>query len=408
VSPIGTVRAKTLFREVVERGWDLPLASVTKDGGVELRADLDISVWNPGDDTSMYKRVLPGDFVIGLRSFQNGIGSSRLTGLVSPAYTVLRPVAPVDHRYFHHYFKSGVFISELANVAQGIRQGRTIGTEDFYNLKLRVPAIAEQRAIAGFLDRETTRIDALIAAKRRMIELLDARFQVRGHRLLTGSAEASADTWTPGPRWLGPVPRSWKPYKVASFLSTGSGTTPASDRSDYYSEEGVPWVTTAELRETVITGSAKCVTEVALREHSALKVFPPGTVLVAMYGATVGRVGVLGVHAAMNQACCAVTGDGLLSRSFLYWWLRLHRSDLLEMAYGSGQPNISQDTIRSLRVPAPDLPTQEAIARKLSEEADRNSEITSTLTRQTNLLVERRQALITAAVTSEIETEVAA
>jgi restriction endonuclease S subunit len=167
-------------------------------------------------------------------------------------------------------------------------------------------------------------------------------------------------------------------------------------------------VTTAELRETVITETAKCVTAVALREHSALKVFPPGTVLVAMYGATVGRVGVLGVPAATNQACCAITGDGDLSRSFLYWWLRIHRSGLLEMAYGSGQPNISQDTIRSLRVPAPDLPTQEAIAQELSDAADRNRQVTGILTRQIDLLVEHRQALISAAVTGEMEVEAAA
>lgn len=87
------LRGRLLFREVNERGCDLPLASVTRDGGVEFRSDLNISVWNPGDDISSYKRVLPGDFVIGLRSFQSGIGASTIEGLVSPAYTVLRPIS---------------------------------------------------------------------------------------------------------------------------------------------------------------------------------------------------------------------------------------------------------------------------------------------------------------------------
>ena len=74
------VRGRHLFREVNERGFDLPLASVTRDGGVEFRSDLDFAVWNPDDDTSHYKRVRPQDFVIGLRSFQSGIGFSTLEG----------------------------------------------------------------------------------------------------------------------------------------------------------------------------------------------------------------------------------------------------------------------------------------------------------------------------------------
>ena len=114
------VRARHLFREVNDRGFDLPLASVTKDGGVEFRSDLTISVWNPGDDVASYKRVLPGDFVIGLRSFQSGIGSSTLAGLVSPAYTVLRPVRPVVNGFYRHLFKSQEFISRLENVPRGL------------------------------------------------------------------------------------------------------------------------------------------------------------------------------------------------------------------------------------------------------------------------------------------------
>ena len=121
------VRGRYLFREVNERGYDLPLASVTRHGGVEFRSDLDISVWNPASNTSHYKRVGLGDFVIGLRSFQSGIGHSTLEGLVSPAYTVLRPVSSqVLGGFFKHLFKSDIYISRLENVAQGIRQGRTI------------------------------------------------------------------------------------------------------------------------------------------------------------------------------------------------------------------------------------------------------------------------------------------
>src|SRR5205085_6382506 len=136
----------------------------------------------------------------------------------------------------------------------------------------------------------------------------------------------------------------------------------------YYTfDDGTPWVTTGELRERGIANTAKHVTAQALRDYPALAVFQPGTILVAMYGATVGRLGVLDVAATTNQACCAIWGEGELDQGFLLWWLRAFRSELVQVAYGSGQPNISQETIRSLRVPAPSLREQRAIAVELDE-----------------------------------------
>jgi type I restriction enzyme S subunit len=122
-----------------------------------------------------------------------------------------------------------------------------------------------------------------------------------------------------------------------------------------------------------------------------------------MYGATVGRLGVLGLAAATNQACCAVFGGQGLDQRFLYWWLWLHREHLVSMAYGAGQPNISQDLVRGLRVPAPDETAQGCVADRIEQEAERSDQARSRLLRQLDLLVERRQALITAAVTGELD-----
>jgi type I restriction enzyme S subunit len=171
-----TRRALFLFREVNERGYDLPLASVTRDGGVEFRDDLSVSVWNPGEDVSGYKRVLPGDFVIGLRSFQSGLGYSSLEGLVSPAYSVLRPCSDDIHAgFFRYLLKSRPLISRLENIAQGIRQGRTISVHDFNQLRLPLPPIETQRTVVSYLDYQTGRIDNLINNQSQVLKLLDER-----------------------------------------------------------------------------------------------------------------------------------------------------------------------------------------------------------------------------------------
>lgn len=127
--------------------------------------------------------------------------------------------------------------------------------------------------------------------------------------------------------------------------------------------------------------------------------FPEGTVLVAMYGATIGRVGTLGVPAATNQACCAIFGGETLDQRYLYWWLRANTGLLLSMALGAGQPNISQELIRSLRVLAPSVAKQ----RKIAQEIERTTAKVELLKQRANqlleVLAERRRTLITSAVT---------
>lgn len=167
-------RSRFVFPQRDIRGVNAPLASATKDG-VLLRDDLDISVWNPSSDVSNYKLVEHDDFVIGLRSFQHGISHSEVRGIVSPAYTVLRGTDAVDPRFFNHYFRSTIFISQLANLAQGIRQGQSIDIGAFANLEIPVPPRGDQRRIAAFLDAETARIDLLMSDQLRMLDLLEER-----------------------------------------------------------------------------------------------------------------------------------------------------------------------------------------------------------------------------------------
>ncbi len=105
-----------------------------------------------------------------------------------------------------------------------------------------------------------------------------------------------------GVEWLGRIPAHWEPWKLAhAFNEIGSGTTPNTGDESYF-EGDIPWVTTSELRERIITDTEKKLTSQALAEHSALKIYQPDTLLFAMYGATIGRLGILGVAACVNQA----------------------------------------------------------------------------------------------------------
>src|SRR5688572_25912601 len=104
--------------------------------------------------------------------------------------------------------------------------------------------------------------------------------------------------------WIGQVPSHWTKWKAThGFSKIGSGTTPKSDNAIYYDGD-VPWVTTSELRENSIYDTQIKVTKEALSDYSTLKLYKKGALIMAMYGATIGRLGILKVDATVNQACC--------------------------------------------------------------------------------------------------------
>ena len=202
-----------------------------------------------------------------------------------------------------------------------------------------------------------------------------------------------------GVEWLGEVPSDWDVWKAShAFGEIGSGTTPASESPEYY-EGDIPWVTTGELRETLITDAQNKLTRKALSDHPTLRMYQPGTVLIAMYGATIGRLGILGLPACTNQACCALAQPRRLDPKFTYLWLQAFRGILINLSSGGGQPNINQEKIRAIRIAAPEVPEQRAIAEFLDRETGRIDALIAKKERQIELLQEKRQALITHAVT---------
>lgn len=179
----GLRRAKELFETVTERARpDLPLLAVMQDIGIVRRDELDRRVVMPDGDTSTYKVVRPGDFVISLRSFEGGLEFSSVLGLVSPAYTVLRRRTELHAPYFRHFFKSQSFIGRLDKLIFGIRDGKQIAFRDFGDMAIPAPPLQAQMDYAHILDiaeRELDLIDREIAAVAR---------QKRGltQKLLTG------------------------------------------------------------------------------------------------------------------------------------------------------------------------------------------------------------------------------
>ncbi|WP_253852312.1 restriction endonuclease subunit S [Microcystis aeruginosa] len=209
-----------------------------------------------------------------------------------------------------------------------------------------------------------------------------------------------------GVEWLGAIPEHWENWKIShAFQKIGSGTTPSTNRYDYYDGD-VPWINTSELRENIITDTSVKITNKALLDNSVLNLYSPGTLLIAMYGATIGRLGILGITACTNQACCALANPILLDTKFVFYWLWMRRNELIILSSGGGQPNINQEKIRSIKIPAPPLPEQQKIAEFLDQETSKIDKLITKKERLIELLKEKRTALISHAVTKGLNPDV--
>lgn len=149
-------KAKGLFNSTADKGYpELPVLSATQDRGMIRRDENSINIFHDKKNESGYKRVLPGQFVIHLRSFQGGFAHSTIEGITSPAYTVFGFSEPEKHdsEYWKYVFTSKEFIRRLETVTYGIRDGRSISYDEFLTLDFVYPSKAEQTAIARYLDK---------------------------------------------------------------------------------------------------------------------------------------------------------------------------------------------------------------------------------------------------------------
>ena len=149
-------KAKELFISTADKGYpDLPVLSATQDRGMIRRDENSINIFHDKKNEAGYKRVLPGQFVIHLRSFQGGFAHSTIEGITSPAYTVFGFSEPEKHdsEYWKYVFTSKAFIRRLETVTYGIRDGRSISYDEFLTLGFAYPSKAEQTAIARYLDK---------------------------------------------------------------------------------------------------------------------------------------------------------------------------------------------------------------------------------------------------------------
>lgn len=160
-----------------------------------------------------------------------------------------------------------------------------------------------------------------------------------------------------------PVPGNWCWTRMENIAQWGSGGTPSRKIPEYYNGD-IPWIKTGELNDDYIFETEEHITEEAIF-HSSAKLFPVNTVAIAMYGATIGKVGILGVTATTNQACACGVSNPSTNYKYLFYYARSQRDNFIKKGKGGAQPNISQEIIKSHEFPLPPLSEQQRIVDRI-------------------------------------------
>lgn len=361
----------------------LGIPNIRPDGSLDLAAarwvaEKDLSKWN--------RRVTPQarDIVFTYEAtlHRYALIPEWLNCTLGRRTALIRPNPEViDHRYLYYYFYSAPWRAQIdANTLTGATVDR-IPLTTFPDFKVFVPDLKAQAAIADVL----ASYDDLIATNQRRIALLEqaARLLYREwfiHLRFPGHESAALRDG---------LPEGWLVGPLGAQIKTSSGGTPSRKRPEFFGP-GIPWLKTQELNDGFLFGAEEEITEAGLKGSSA-KVFPAGTVLLAMYGATIGRTALLARPAATNQACCAfLVADSTGLPYYCFQWLKEIKQELVALGMGAAQPNLSQEVIKKLDFLLPSSPVLNQYHAAVAPLFDQ----LSTLCQQSNALARARDLLL--------------
>ena len=402
-------RLKTLLKETDERAGNLKaeLLGLSKSLGVVRRSELEQGA-AASDDYSKYKLVHPGQLVMNKMQAWNGVfGLSRHFGMVSPDYATFRFLRPETSEYLSLMFRTdvlaGVFFTRCRGMGTAFLR---INTGDFLDIKVPMPPLAELRGITAFLEREIAKIDALIAEQGKLLTLLAEKSQATVSRAVTGGFDALVHIKDSGVAWTGRVPKHWEIAPLKRFWSV----TDCKHLTAEFVDEGIPLASIREVQSKHVSlKSAKQTTEHFYQQLIEGDRKPTPGDLIFSRNATIGEVAqVTEEHPAfaMGQDVCLLRKKSKdYSSDYLQAVIRssIVVEQLKNIMIGSTFKRVNVEEIRGLSVPMPPPAEQSNIAKFIDSETTKLDALKSEAERAIVLLKERRNALITAAVTGQID-----
>lgn len=343
------------------------------------------------------------DIVYGkLRPYLQKVWKAEFEGNAIGDFFVYRVKDNCLPSYLKYVMLSDNFTSAANGSTYGAKMPR-VASEFIANSVWFLPSLSEQQAIASYLDYKVGQIDASVSAINSQIDDLKSYRQSIISEAVTKGLNPDAPMKDSGVEWIGEIPESWDCTKLGwIYMNMGSGTTPDTNNLNYYSEDGVNWLQTGDLNDSEVIMTSKHVTEFAIKERG-MKLYPAGSIVIAMYGATIGKVGLLKIETTTNQACCVLPNVDNMYNRYVFYTVQSSKTALLAKSAGGGQPNISQTIIKEHKIPIPSLDEQFVIADYLDSKTSKIDTAIKSLEAQRDDLNALKQSIISEAVTGKID-----
>ncbi|HGM6604263.1 MULTISPECIES: restriction endonuclease subunit S [Serratia] len=327
----------------------------------------------------------------------NGIGFG------SSEIYVLRCNDIIDNDFLFYRLQEDNFMSIAEGAMTGAGGLKRVPSEVLNNFKFGLPSKKEQSIIVDFLDHETAKIDNLIEKQQQLIELLKEKRQAVISYAVTKGLNPDVPMKDSGVEWLGEVPEHWKVSSLGYYSSLNTGATPDRSNSKYWNGE-IAWIKTGEVNYNNICSSEEKITWEAVK-NTSVRLSPPGTLLMAMYGQgiTRGRVAILDISATYNQACVAISPSETLLNVYLRLFFIAGYHAIRDGGNETSQMNLNADIVRKFKILVPPLSEQKEIVSYLDCHLPQIEMLVERADSVIALLQERRTALISAAVTGKID-----
>jgi type I restriction enzyme S subunit len=316
---------------------------------------------------------------------------------------LVRPERDYVTEYMYWVLQSEAFkvfcdLSSMGSTIQHLYQNV------FDDFAFPAPELREQRSIATFLDREVAKIDALIDEQERLVSVLVEKRRATISHVVTKGLDSDALMKDSNVTWMGAVPAHWHIAKLGLYATVENGTTPSRAAPEYWDGGDIPWLASGEVNQLKISEASEFITAAALKSCS-LRLLPAGTVVVGMIGQgkTRGMSAILSIPATINQNLAAICPGSSIEGMYILYLLHAVYEWLREAGRGGNQAAMNCEILAALRIPLPPLTEQKMIVDFIEVEAAKLDSLKSRAEHAIALLKERRGALITAAVTGQID-----
>lgn len=351
-----------------------------------------LKITNRGKQFSRY--IHPGTLILSNSMSFGEPYISSIYGCIHDGWLSLTPYKNISKEYLYWLLLSDVCTSQFNLVSIGAVV-ENLSVDKVGNTLVSMPySLSEQQKIADFLDKKTAQLDKAKALLEEQIQKLKDYRASLIYETVTKGLDKTVPMKDSGIDWIGQVPQGWgvKAIKYI-FDEIGSGSTPKSDNEIFYDGD-IKWIQSGDLYQTdTVTSVSKTISYQGFNSTSALKIYQPPFVALAMYGASVGNVAVSYIDACVNQAVVVMLGASEKVR-FGKYAIEASKNNLIFSAQGGTQPNISQNLIKNWSIPQPKSEEQDQIVDFLDNETSRIDELIKIKFKQIENINKQRQTLI--------------